>query len=78
MTVKKVKGCEDLDRAGKLQLMQFSGLPLEPEDQLWLEHWQALMDEVGSIQYKPTCMFLPDNKKKIPDLQGPGDRPNDG
>jgi hypothetical protein len=77
MKVNKGNGCEDLDKAGKLQTMQFSGQPLEPEDQLWLEHWQALMNEVGQIQYKPTCMFLPD-KKKIPDLQGPGDVPKEG
>ena len=65
MTVKKGKGCEDLEKAGKLQVMQYFGAPLEVEDQLWLEHWQALMDEVGSIEYKPTCMFLPDKKSSL-------------
>ena len=62
MTGKKGKGCEDLEKAGKLQQMQYFGAPLAIEDQLWLEHWQALMDEVGAVQYKPTCMFLPDKK----------------
>jgi hypothetical protein len=76
MKVTKGKGCEDLDRAGRLQALQFVGQPLEPEDQLWLEHWQALMDEVGQVQYKPTCMFLPD-KKKGPENEGPGYRPQE-
>jgi hypothetical protein len=62
MTVKKGKGCEDLEKASNLQIMQYLGAPLAIEDQLWLEHWQALMDEIGSVQYKPTCMFLPDKK----------------
>jgi len=56
--VKKGKGCEDLEKAGKLQVMQYFGVPLEQDDQLWLEHWQALMDEVGSIEYKPSTMFV--------------------
>jgi hypothetical protein len=74
MTVKKGKGCEDLEKAGKLQTMQYFGAPLAVEDQLWLDHWQALMDEVGAVQYKPTCMFLPDKKSQskpeVPSLEG--------
>lgn len=75
MTTKKGKGCEDLERAGKLQTMQYFGAPLAVEDQLWLEHWQALMDEIGSVEYKPTCMFLPDKragpKTEVPSLDEP-------
>ena len=77
MTVKKGKGLEDLEKAGDLQMKQFFGQPLDPEDLLWLEHWQALMDEVGQIEYKPTCMFLPD-KKKIPELHGTGNVAKEG
>jgi len=67
MATKKGKGCEDLEKAGRLQVMQYFGSPLGADDQLWLEHWQALMDEIGAIEYKPTTMFV--GKSKVPELK---------
>jgi hypothetical protein len=55
MNIKKKKS--DLDRASDLLLMVASGLPLDPEDQLWLENWKALMQEVEETELAPTVMF---------------------
>ena len=56
MNIKKKKS--DLDRASDLLLMVASGLPLDPEDQLWLENWKALMQELEETEIAPTVMFM--------------------
>jgi hypothetical protein len=61
----KGKKRSDLDKAADLLLMVASGLPIELEDQLWLENWRALMKEADQ-EMAPSVMFVTSPKRKGP------------